>query len=173
MVKKAIMMVVLAGLVSFIGMGAVNAAETAMPAPGDMQKQIDAIKDAIPKFAVPMREVGDRFQNMYFAAKGGNWGLAAYMSKYMNGAMNPAKLTKPAEYPAWSSFYNDTFAPVNKAIMAQDVVAFEKEYMAVIKHCNDCHAGMGYGFIKVVKQKTASDIGIDYKVKSKATDVPK
>ena len=28
-----------------------------------------------------MREVGDRFQNMYFAAKGGNWALAAYMSK--------------------------------------------------------------------------------------------
>jgi hypothetical protein len=173
MVKKVIMMMVLAGLVSFIGIGAVNAAETAMPAQGDLQAQIEAIKAAIPKFAIPMREVGDRFQNMYFAAKGGNWGLAAYMSKYMNGAMNPAKLTKPAEYTAWESFYKDTFAPVNKAIMAQDIVAFEKEYMGMIKHCNECHAGMGYGFIKVVKQKTASDNGIDYKVPSKATDVPK
>jgi hypothetical protein len=57
--------------------------------------------------------------------------------------------------------------------MAQDLVTFEKEYMAVIKNCNDCHVGMGYGFIKVVKQKTPSDMGIDYKVKSKATDVPK
>jgi hypothetical protein len=173
MVKKAILVVVLAGLVSFIGMGAVNAAETAMPMQGDMQSQIDAVKAAIPKFAVPMREVGDRFQNMYFAAKGGNWGLAAYMSKYMNAAMNPAKLTKPAEYPAWTSFYNDTFAPVNKAIMSHDIAAFDKAYMAVIAHCNECHAGMGYGFIKVVKQKMPSDVGIDYKVKSKATDVPK
>jgi hypothetical protein len=172
MVKKAIMLMVMVGLVSFIGMGAVNA-ETAMPMQGDMQAQIDAIKEAIPKFAVPMREVGDRFQNMYFAAKGGNWGLAAYMSKYMNGAMNPAKLTKPAEYTAWESFYKDTFAPVNKAIMAQDIVVFEKEYMGMIKHCNECHAGMGYGFIKVVKQKTPSDVDIDYTVKSKATDVPK
>jgi hypothetical protein len=25
-------------------------------------------------------EVGDRFQNMYFAAKNGNWGLAFHMS---------------------------------------------------------------------------------------------
>ena len=49
----------------------------------------------LPKFAIPMREAGDRFQNMYFAAKGGNWGLAFYMSKYMNGAMSPAKVTKP------------------------------------------------------------------------------
>jgi len=167
------MLIVMVGLALFIGMGAVNAAETAMPAQGDVQAQIDAIKAAIPKFAIPMREVGDRFQNMNFAAKGGNWGLAAYMSKYMNGAMNPAKLTKPAEYMAWESFYKDTFAPVNKAIMAQDVVAFEKEYTAVIKSCNECHAGMGYGFIKVVKQKTPSDVDIDYTVKSKATDVPK
>ena len=51
--------------------------------------------------------------------------------------------------------------------------AFEKEYTAVISHCNNCHAGMGYGFIKVIKMKTPADAGIDYKVKSKATDVPK
>ena len=171
MVKKIMMVVVMAGLLSFTGMNAVSVADTATPS--DMQKQIDDIKAAIPKFAIPMREVGDRFQNMYFAAKGGNWGLAAYMSKYMNGAMNPAKLTKPDEYPLWSSFYSDTFAPVNKAIMAQDWKVFEKAYMAVIKNCDDCHTGMGYGFIKVVKQKTPANVGIDYKLKSKATDVPK
>jgi hypothetical protein len=32
---------------------------------------------------------------------------------------------------------------------------------------------MGYGFIKVVKQKSPADVGIDYKVPSKAEDVPK
>ncbi len=127
----------------------------------------------LPKFAIPMREVGDRFQNMYFAARGGNWGLAFYMSKYMNGAMSPAKVTKPNEYPLWQSFYEEKFAPVNKAIMAKDVAAFEKEYTAVIKECNACHSAMGYGFIKVVKQKAPSDQGIDYKVPSKAEDVPK
>jgi hypothetical protein len=173
MKRKVAMIIALVGLLSFIGMNAANAAETEMPKQDDMQKQIDAIKAAIPKFAIPMREVGDRFQNMYFAAKGGNWGLAAYMSKYMNGAMNPARLTKPAEYPAWENFYKNTFDPVNKAIMAQDFKAFEKEYIAVIMSCNDCHAGMGYGFIKVVRQKTASDVDIDYSLKSKATDVPK
>ena len=74
-------------------------------AEADPQKQIDDIKGVIPKFAIPMREVGDRFQNMYFAAKEGNWGLAAYMSKYMDGAMKPASLTKPAEYAMWQQFY--------------------------------------------------------------------
>jgi hypothetical protein len=159
-------MLVIAGLLMF-GMSSM------LFAADDLQQQITDVKNAIPKFAIPMREVGDRFQNMYFAAKGGNWALAFYMSKYMNASMNPAKLTKPAEYPMWEAFYKDTFAPVNKAIYARDFKAFEKEYMAVIKNCNECHAAMGYGFIKVVKMKNPADIGIAYTGKSKAEDVPK
>jgi hypothetical protein len=134
---------------------------------------VNDVIGVLPKFAIPMREVGDRFQNMYFAAKQGNWGLAYYMSKYMNGAMNPAKVTKPQEYGMWKSFYEETFAPVNKAIFAKDFKAFEKEYTAVINSCNQCHAGMGYAFIQVVKQKSPSDVGIEYKLASKAEDVPK
>jgi hypothetical protein len=157
-------------IMTFVALLAVN---TSLYAADDIQKQIDDIKSVLPKFAIPMREVGERFQNMYFAAKGGNWALAAYMSKYMNGSMNPAQLTKPDEYQAWKTFYNDTFAPVNKAIQAQDFKAFEKEYNAVIPHCSGCHAGMGYGFIKVIKMRRPADETVDYRVKSNATDVPK
>jgi hypothetical protein len=146
----------------------VNAQETK-----DYQKQIDELKSALPKFAIPMREVGDRFQNIYFAAKGGNWALAAYMSKYMNGSMNPASVTKPAEYKVWKTFYDNTFASVNKSIQAKDFKAFDSAYTAVIKDCNTCHEGMGYGFIKVVKLSTPADNGINYSIKSEPGDVPK
>lgn len=107
-----------------IGVFALSAGAALADEPA-LQKQIDEVKGVLPKFAIPMREVGDRFQNMYFAAKQGNWALAAYMSKYMNGAMNPASVTKPAEYKVWKGFYDDTFAPVNKAIQAKDLKAFE------------------------------------------------
>jgi hypothetical protein len=145
----------------------------AQDAPKDVQKQIDEIRSVLPKFAIPMREVGDRFQNMYFAAKGGNWALAAYMSKYMNGSMGPASVTKPDEYKTWKNFYDNTFAPVTKAIQAKDFKAFDTAYTSTIKACNGCHAGMGYGFIQLVKLGAPADNGIDYKVKSEPGDVPK
>src|SRR6478736_5525285 len=107
------------------GIALTLAGNVALAADADTQAQIDALKAVIPKFAIPMREVGDRFQNMYAAAKGGNWALAAYMSKYMNAAMNPASLTKPDEYKSWKSFYETTFAPVTKAIAAKDLKEFE------------------------------------------------
>lgn len=139
----------------------------------DLQKQIDDIEAALPKFAIPMREVGDRFNNMYFAAQGGNWALAAYMSKYMNNSMNPAKLTKPEEYPAWSSFYTGAFDPVNKAINAKDFAAFDAAYTKVIDDCNACHAAMGYSFIKITKQNVPTDSHADYTLQTEPTDVPK
>lgn len=150
-------------------------AQTAPPAPAagpDLQQQVNDIKGVLPKFAIPMREVGDRFQNMYYAAQGGNWALAAYMSKYMNGAMNPAKVTKPAEYKTWASFYSGTWQPVEKAIQAKDLKAFDKAYTEVISACNGCHQAMGYGFIEVVHLKAPADQGVNYKKASNPGDVP-
>lgn len=165
--KKCVQVLTVAGLVIAGSSICVSAGEK------DVQKQIDGIMGALPKFAVPMREVGDRFQNMYFAAEGGNWGLAMYMSRYMHKAMNPAKVTKPNAYPDWASFYKDDFAAINKAIAAEDIVTFKKEYNAVISSCNSCHSGMGYDFIKVVKLPAPPDKFIEYKLSSKASDVPK
>jgi cytochrome c556 len=145
----------------------------ALAADPETQAQLDALKAAIPKFAIPMREVGDRFQNMYFAANKGNWALSAYMSKYMNGAMNPAALTKAEEYKVWKGFYENNFAAVNKAIQAKDLKAFNTSYAAVVADCNNCHKAMGYGFIQVVKQTAPSDLGINYTLKSEPGDVPK
>jgi len=174
MSRKFLALTALLSLALIAGLGAQTApAPTAAAVDPAVQSQIDAIKGVLPKFAIPMREVGDRFQNMFFAAKGGNWALAAYMSKYMNGSMNPATLTKPAEYPMWKNFYDSTFAPVNAAIQAQDFKTFSVAYDKAMVSCTGCHAAMGYGFIKVVKQAAPSNIGIDYTVASKATDVPK
>ena len=150
-------------------------AQTPPPAPAagpELQQQVADIKGVLPKFAIPMREVGDRFQNMYYAAQGGNWALAAYMSKYMNGAMNPAKVTKPAEYKTWASFYSGAWQPVEKAIQAKDLKAFDKAYTEVIGTCNGCHQSMGYGFIEVVHLKAPVDAGMNYKKASNPGDVP-
>jgi len=148
-----------------------TAAPAAPPAAPEVQKQIDDIRGVLPKFAIPMREVGDRFQNMYYAAQGGNWALAAYMSKYMNGAMNPAKVTKPAEYKTWASFYSGTWQSVESAIKAKDFKAFDKVYKEVIGACNGCHQEMGYGFIEVIHLKAPVDQGMNYKRASNPGDV--
>jgi hypothetical protein len=134
-----------------------------------LQKEINEIKGVLPKFAAPMREVGDRFQNMYYAALGGNWGLAGYMSKHIKDTMHPAKVTEPKIYDDWKVFYETMFGPINKAILAQDLRAFEREYDEAIQSCNLCHEATGNGFIKIIKLREPADKEMDYLLKTKAT----
>jgi hypothetical protein len=137
-----------------------------------LQKEIDEIKAVLPKFSAPMREVSDRFQDMYYAAHGGNWGLAGYMSKHIQDAMHPAKVTELKIYEDWKAFYDTMFGPINKAIMAQDPKAFEREYNETIESCNLCHEATRNAFIKVIKLRDPVDKGIDYLLKTKATGDP-
>ena len=183
MKKRIIVGLISVLLVSIISLAGCSAPKVPAPAPptttgaasgDDLTKQFADIKAAIPKFAIPMREVGSRYTDLYFAAKGGNWALAAYMSKYMNSAMNPAKLTKPDEYKTWASFYTGTFDPVNKAIQAKDFTALDKAYTDALAACNGCHDGMGYKFVKQVKPTDPKDKTIlDNTLKSEPGDVPK
>ena len=136
----------------------------------NLRQEIREIKAVLPKFGIPMREVGERFQNMYFAAQAGNWGLAQYMSKSMNAAMDSVRVSQAYLYPFWNSFYKGYFDPVNKAILAEDLKAFDKEFAAAIAKCNDCHYQMGFQFVKVVQPPAPATRLIDFGVKSRAAD---
>lgn len=133
-------------------------------------KDVREIKAALPKFGIPMREVGERFQNMYFAARAENWGLATYMAKSMNAAMNSVKVSEAYLYPFWENFYGGYFKPVSAAIEAQDIKSFEKEVAVVVEKCNYCHYVMAFQFIKVKVPTTPATQLLDFNVKSKAKD---
>ena len=55
------------------------------------------------------------------------------------------------------------------ASAAEDMAAFSKK--SSTSSCSECHSGMGYGFIEVVKLASPPDQGIKYKMTSKAADV--
>jgi hypothetical protein len=59
-----------------------------------------------------------------------------------------------------------------RPIEAKDFKAFDAAYNNVIKSCNGCHAGMGYGFIVVTKLSAPVDPGMHYKKASNPGDVP-
>jgi hypothetical protein len=132
-----------------------------------LDKQVQELKAAMPKFGIPMREVGERFQNMYFAARAENWALASYMSKSMNAAMSPVKVSQAYLYPFWEYFYGNYFKPVTMAIRLQDSAAFEREFAVVIEKCNSCHYEMGFAFVKVKKPEAPATQLLDFNVRSR------
>ncbi len=132
----------------------------------------DVIKNALPGTGVAMRGVSDSFDNMYYAAKGGNWGLAAYMSDVMQDYMSPIQITRTQVYPQWAAFVKANLGDdgaLKKARDAKDMAAFEKAYSDTINNCNGCHTALGFKFIKKIKA-SAPEANLDYSLASDASD---
>ena len=129
-----------------------------------------SILGTTPKFAITMREYGDRFSDMYYAAKGGNWALAAYLDHYLRASLNWTKITKPKEQEAIKSFHQGYLDPLLVTVGNKDLPAFLTQYQKTLEGCNGCHKAMGYGFITVGMPKAPADNHFDYNQKTAPTD---
>ena len=97
-----------------------------------------------------MIEYSNRYTNMFYAAKGGNWDLAAYMLKEALEIQEVGETTRPARAAALKGFEETFLTPIGDAIAAKDFAAFETAFNAGIGGCNGCHAAQGFRFIKYV-----------------------
>lgn len=136
----------------------------------DVAQMIYPVYNIQPKYAVTMREYGGRFADMYFAAKGGNWALAAYQDHYMRAALKPVRLTKPGSSALIDNFNETYLDPIVKAISQKDFQEFAEKYKDAIDGCNTCHEALGYPFVKVKAPTEPAQKTIDYGLKTEPTE---
>src|SRR3954465_14802592 len=79
-----------------------------------------------------MAEVGPRLHRCYFAAKAGNWPLAAYYSKSAVKQLAMSAESRPKYEPEMTAYLRDDYAPVTAAIKAQDLTAFETAWTHMV-----------------------------------------
>jgi hypothetical protein len=95
-----------------------------------------------------MREIADRFSNSYWAANGGNWGLAQYQLMGLREALEVAKTRRPSLAPVLTTFEQNYNAPLLKAINQTNLPEFNRRFTVAINGCNECHAKLGRGFLR-------------------------
>ncbi|MEX6502581.1 hypothetical protein [Pseudomonas zhanjiangensis] len=133
---------------------------------GDLESRVDALASIQPGLGVVMHEIGYRFAALYWAAKGGNWGLAQYQLKELGEAQEVAEVTRPRRREMLKAFEGSYLAPLRKAIEAQDGDAFGKRFLQAQQGCNACHTALGYGFIQVHVPESPVPGILDYSLKS-------
>lgn len=94
-----------------------------------------------------MREIGYRLANSFWAASGGNWGLAQYQLYQLRVAEDTAKLDDPAHASMVAEFEASYRVPLADAVLEKDLGKFNKHFAKAIEGCNACHARLGYGFL--------------------------
>jgi hypothetical protein len=95
-----------------------------------------------------MIEYSHRYSTLYYAAKAGNWPLAAYELKVVLEIQEVGETTRPEKAEALKAFERSFLTPLDKTIKAKDVKRFEAAFKAGIQGCNGCHTAQGVPFIK-------------------------
>jgi hypothetical protein len=123
---------------------------------GSTEDQLKTLGDLQPGLGTVMIEYASRYTNAYYAAKGGNWGLAGYQIKEAREIQEVGETTRPARAAALKAFESAYLDPLDKAIEAKDFRKFEAAFKAGIQGCNGCHASQGFPYIKYELPKAAS-----------------
>jgi hypothetical protein len=115
---------------------------------GSADEKIKTLAEIQPGLGTVMIEYAGRYTNMYYAAKGGNWGLADYMLKEAREIQEVGETTRPGRASGLKAFEQAYLVPLEKTIKAKDFKAFDVAFKRGIAGCNGCHASNGFPFIK-------------------------
>lgn len=109
---------------------------------------LDQLAGIQPGMAALMKEVGDRYTQAYYAAKGGNWKLAAHCLNSLRGAFRAAKLTRPKYADDLAAYDAEYLTPIFKAIHEQDWNTFEAAFLKGELGSDQYHDKRGYPHIR-------------------------
>ena len=133
---------------------------------GTIESRVNALTSIQPGLGVVMHEIAYRATAMYWAANGGNWGLAQYELKELLEAQEVAEKTRPQRAPMLKAFEHGNLAPLGKAIVKKDIKQFNQRFATAVNACNACHTALGYGFIRYqVPEQSKSEV-LDFKLKT-------
>ena len=101
-----------------------------------------------PGMARLMDELSRRYWVLFYAAKAGNWELAAYESKESEKILTTAAVARPKYRDDIATFARLRLAPLDQAIAAKDWPAFESAYRRGIDDSNMYHDKYNKRFIR-------------------------
>lgn len=111
---------------------------------------IDQLAEIQPGMAAIMKEVGERYTNAYYAAKGGNWKMAAHQLNQVRAAFRTGRVTRPKYADDLVTFDKEYLQPIFRAIHEQDWEAFESAFETGVRGSDAYHDRRGYPYIRYV-----------------------
>lgn len=114
---------------------------------GKRELTLDELARMQPGMDRLMAEVGPRLHRCVFAARAGNWPLAAYFAKSAAKQLALCAQSRPKYEPEMTAYLRDDFAPVTTAIKARDLAGFEAAWTVMVDRANTLHGFFGKPYI--------------------------
>ena len=120
---------------------------------------VDQIAQLLPGTGELMASVGIAWWKCAYAARGGNWDLAAYFARRVRGLQRKLAVVRPKYAEDLAAFERDLLAPLLSALDAHDGPVFERVFAAATDRANELHVKWAKPYIKwVLPGEAPSDL---------------
>ena len=106
------------------------------------------IASGLPGTADLMVLVGNSWWRCAYAARGGNWPLAAFYARRVRSLQRRLGVIRPKHAERLATFESEMLMPVFAAIERQDRNGFDHAFTVATDDANRQHVETGYGYIR-------------------------
>ena len=111
---------------------------------------LEQLAEAQPGMARLMKEIGERYHVLYYAAKGGNWKLAQYELNTVTSILKTGAMLRPKFAQDIASFTLANLQLISESVKARDWKKFDEVYKKSVEEANKMHEKYGYEFVRYV-----------------------
>lgn len=122
-------------------------------------KKVDKLVEVMPATGNIMIEMGERYKNLYWAAKLGQWEFATYQAEEMEELIDKLKITRPELLKTANEFLRNSYPRLPQAIQTGDWDKFSVMFETLRSECMACHSKNAHGFIVLpIPQRASSPV---------------
>ena len=125
------------------------------------QLTLGQLADLLPGTGEIMASVGVAWWKCVYAARGGNWELAAYFARRVRGLQRKLAVIRPKYADDLLAFEAELLAPVLASLERHDGPAFERLYATATDRANELHVKWAKPHIRwVLPDEPPKDLGL-------------
>lgn len=114
---------------------------------GDTEAKVEQILKTLPSTAHVMIEVGERYQNLYWAGKLGQWEFAEYQMEEIAKLIELLQISSPKRAATAQVFLDHAMVEFDAAFKKKDWGTFLHAFRTMRAQCILCHNNNDHGFI--------------------------
>ncbi len=122
---------------------------------------LEQMAELLPSTGEIMQSVALCWWKCAYAARGGNWPLAAYFARRVRGLQRNLAVLRPKHRERLEEFEGGPLMKLLAAVAAQDGAAFERAFASATDLANQMHVQTGYPYIRwVLPDDPPSDLDL-------------
>ena len=118
----------------------------------DDDHQLKKLIQLVPGTAHWMVEMGERYKNLYWAAKQGKWEFAEYQVEEIEDLVHRVQLARPKRALTAQEFLDSAIPSMMNTLKQQDWASFREGFLGLRAACMHCHSQNDHAFIVLPRE---------------------